>query len=292
MNILLKDLNHRYSKNKLALSSIELDLGTGVTGLLGANGAGKSTLLNIIATVFKPTEGVYQIDGIDALRNPNEVREVLGFLPQNFGYIPEFSPQEFLNYMGLLKGYSKKMLKDNIEELLSYFNLMDVRKVPMKNFSGGMRQRVGIAQALLSKPKLLILDEPMVGLDPNERSSFIQLVTKLATDSLIIISSHIIDDIENLCNNVVIMENGRIKTSRTITDLLSQTNGAVYEVLLNTEELTRLQADDHYQVVRTKFQGDKVKVRYVSTNGKFQDSEIALPQLEDAFILATQNKAS
>ncbi len=286
MKLQLENINHRYGNNRLlSLLNIDLSLGTGVTGLLGVNGAGKSTLLNIIATIFKPTSGTYLINGQDAIKKPQEVRKSLGYLPQNFGYIPEFSPLEFLNYMGTLKGASPKQLKGNIEELLTYLNLSDVRKRPMKNLSGGMRQRVGIAQALLLKPKLLILDEPMVGLDPNERNAFTQMLTQLAKESTILISSHIIDDIENLCERVVMLEQGQVKMNMSISELLAQTEGHVFEALLDKNQINQLKADAHYQIVRTKLLGDKVKVRYVSTNGQFANSQAAFAQLEDAFIL-------
>lgn len=289
MQLQLSNINHRYANSRLlSLLNINLALGTGVTGLLGVNGAGKSTLLNIIATIFLPTEGTYQINGVNALKYPQEVRKSLGYLPQNFGYIPEFTPLEFLHYIGTLKGVKPKALKNNIAELLAYLNLADASKTPMKNLSGGMRQRVGIAQALLTKPQLLILDEPMVGLDPNERNAFTQMLTHLAKESTILVSSHIIDDIENLCERVVMLEKGMLKMDMSISDLLAQTEGHVYEALLDKHQLDQLKADDHYQIVRTKLLGEKVKVRYVSTNGSFANSQATYAQLEDAFILANQ----
>jgi len=285
MKINLNAISHSYDNNKNCLTNITLQLNKGITGLLGVNGAGKSSLLNILATVIKPKRGQYTADGLDALLTPFEIRNHLGYLPQNMGYIPELSVFEFLKYMSLLKGCNPKQMKENINFHLENVNLLGAKDRKLKSLSGGMKQRVGIAQALINQPRLLILDEPVVGLDPNERNTFNQLLSKLAKDTTIILSSHIIDDIENICENVILLEAGVIKYTGSVLELIKSVNGLVYEALVSRESFDEL--NNNYLITRVKPVQDRLLVRYISNRP--ENGAVSSPCLEDAFIYKTKN---
>lgn len=207
MELVIDRLSKQY-KNKIAVDRISLKLGQGVYGLLGANGAGKTTLMRMICGIIKPTSGTIFYDGIDA--GEEQYRAVLGYLPQDFGYYPEFSGRDFLLYMAALKGISKPQAKARTTELLKMTGLQDVAKKKIKTYSGGMKQRIGIAQALLNRPKILVLDEPTAGLDPKERVRFRNLIEELGKDSIVLLSTHIVSDIEHIAKNVLMMKHGQI----------------------------------------------------------------------------------
>ena len=193
MNLVIEGINKRYSgSNSYAVRDLSLELSHGIFGLLGPNGAGKSTLMRIIATITKPTHGKIHWNGIDIIDKPDELRAVLGYLPQDFGVYPNLNADEFLQYMAAIKGVDHKAAKERIEDLLTFVNLLDARKRPLREYSGGMKQRVGIAQALLNDPRILIIDEPTVGLDPEGRARFRHLLAELAGDRIIILSTHIV----------------------------------------------------------------------------------------------------
>ena len=195
-------------KNKIAVDRISFELTQGVTGLLGANGAGKTTLMRMMCGILNPTSGEINADGIAV--NTENYRALLGYLPQDFGYYPEFSAREFLEYMAALKGLEKKEAKDKISELLELVGLSDVARKKMKTFSGGMKQRVGIAQALLNDPAILILDEPTAGLDPKERVRFRELIEELGKKSIVLLSTHIVSDIEHIADKIIMMKDGSL----------------------------------------------------------------------------------
>ncbi|MBR3574375.1 MAG: ABC transporter ATP-binding protein [Lachnospiraceae bacterium] len=195
-------------KNKIAVDRISFELTEGVTGLLGANGAGKTTLMRMMSGILTPTGGEITADGIPV--NTENYRALLGYLPQDFGYYPEFSAREFLEYMGALKGIEKKKAREKSSELLELVGLSDVARKKIKTYSGGMKQRVGIAQALLNDPAILILDEPTAGLDPKERVRFRTLIEELGKKSIVLLSTHIVSDIEHIADRIIMMKDGNL----------------------------------------------------------------------------------
>lgn len=207
MELTIENVSKQY-KDHTAVDHISLKLQNGIYGLLGSNGAGKTTLMRMICGILKPTEGTISFDGMDV--SEENYRSLLGYLPQDFGYYPEFTGQDFLLYMAALKGLTKSQAKQRTKELLQLVSLEDAAKKKVKTYSGGMKQRIGIAQALLNKPKLLILDEPTAGLDPKERVKFRSLISDLGAESIVLLSTHIVSDIESIADIVLIMKNGRL----------------------------------------------------------------------------------
>jgi ABC-2 type transport system ATP-binding protein len=210
LSLSVSDLRKDYPGKPGALDGLSFDLGPGVLGLLGPNGAGKSTLMRILATVSKPTAGTASWNGIDIVSRPNALREVLGYLPQDFGVYPNLNAVEFLSYLAAVRGLPAAAARKRIEELLVLVNLVDARKRPLSGYSGGMRQRIGIAQALLNDPGLLIVDEPTVGLDPEERLRFRALLDELSGERIVILSTHIVSDVEAMARDIAIVAAGRL----------------------------------------------------------------------------------
>lgn len=207
MELSIDRLTKQY-QNKIAVDRISLRLNTGIYGLLGANGAGKTTLMRIVCGILKPTSGTITFDGIDV--SEERYRSMLGYLPQDFGYYPEFTGEDFLLYMAALKGMRKPQARRKTVELLKLVSLHDVAKKKIKTYSGGMKQRLGIAQALLNQPKLLVLDEPTAGLDPKERVRFRDLIKDLGKDSIVLLSTHIVSDIEHIADDILMMKSGQL----------------------------------------------------------------------------------
>jgi len=210
MEISVKHLSKKYKSNKYGLKDFNLELKNGILGLIGPNGAGKSTLMRILATISRPTEGQVTLDGVDIVKYPDTVRKVLGYLPQDFGIYPNLTAVEFLEYIAAIKGFSGKGIRLRIEALLDELNLTAVRNRAIGSYSGGMKQRIGIAQVLIGDPKLLILDEPTVGLDPEERIRFRNLLADLSGERIVILSSHIVSDIESVAGEIAIVFQGRV----------------------------------------------------------------------------------
>lgn len=207
MELVIDRVSKQY-KNKIAVDRISLTLGKGIYGLLGANGAGKTTLMRMLCGILTPTSGTITYDGSDV--SEEEYRALLGYLPQDFGYYPEFSGRDFLLYMAALKGLGKESAKNRVNELLELVSLTDVAKKKIKTYSGGMKQRLGIAQALLNHPQILILDEPTAGLDPKERVRFRNLIADLGKDNIVILSTHIVSDIDRIADRILMMNNGKL----------------------------------------------------------------------------------
>jgi ABC-2 type transport system ATP-binding protein len=288
MALTINNLHKKYNANKTALSNYSLTINKGVLGLLGPNGAGKSTLMKIIATISKPSGGSLLFNGIDIIQNPNTIRKVLGYLPQDFGVYPNLNAYEFLEYIAAMKGVGGKGLRKRIELLLEGVNLTADAKRPIGTYSGGMKQRVGIAQALLNDPKVLIFDEPTVGLDPEERMRFRQLIGNLAQDCVIILSSHIVSDIETIADEVAIMQEGKLIIHGSQHEIIKEAEGKIFEVLLDVANLKEFQ--DQYKVIDTARQGDKIKVRYIAAQSVLTSSSIQVnATLEDAYLFLTNN---
>lgn len=290
MALSITNLSKQYNAEKTAVSNFSLTINKGVLGLLGPNGAGKSTLMKMIATISKPSGGSLLLDGIDIVQNPNAIRKVLGYLPQDFGVYPNLNAYEFLEYIAAMKGVGGKGLRQRIDLLLEGVNLSADAKRPIGTYSGGMKQRIGIAQALLNDPKVLIFDEPTVGLDPEERMRFRQLISDLAQDSIIILSSHIVSDIETIADEVAIMKEGQLITHAAQYDIIQQAEGRIFELLLDNSDLNTFK--QQYRVIDTARQADKIRVRYISKAGTAAPSSTQVTAtLEDAYLFLTQNNS-
>ncbi|MGY5880985.1 MAG: ABC transporter ATP-binding protein, partial [Candidatus Thorarchaeota archaeon] len=238
MQLLIENVSKRYkARDPYALHDLCLDIGPGILGLLGPNGAGKSTLMRIIATITKPTQGKIKWNGIDIINQPDEIRTVLGYLPQDFGVYPNLNADEFLHYIAAIKGIDKKAAKERIEDLLAFVNLLEVRTRPLGNYSGGMKQRLGIAQALLNDPRILIVDEPTVGLDPEGRTRFRHLLAELAGERLVILSTHIVSDVEATANDIAIINRGKLLVRSSPEELLQFVEGKIWDWIIPSANL-------------------------------------------------------
>ena len=290
MTLEIKGLTKQYNSQKTGLSDYSITIDKGILGLLGPNGAGKSTLMKIIATISKPTKGSLFLDGKDIVSNPDFIRKILGYLPQDFGVYPNLNAYEFLTYIAAMKGVGGKGLRQRIDMLLEGVNLTADAKMPIGTYSGGMKQRIGIAQALLNDPKVLIFDEPTVGLDPEERVRFRQLIAELANDCIIILSSHIVSDIETIADEVAIMQSGKLITKGDQQDIIRQAMGQIYEVVLNHNEVGDFKM--RYKVIDTSRQNDRMRVRYINKDTETVPGSTAInATLEDAYLLLTLNNA-
>ena len=285
MRLEINNLTKQYAKGKLGLNNFSFTVENGILGLLGPNGAGKSTLMKILATISKPTSGTITLDGVDIVANPNEIRKILGYLPQDFGVYPNLNAYEFLEYIAAMKGVGGPNLKPRIEQLLEGVNLIEAAKKPIGTYSGGMKQRIGIAQVLLNDPKILIFDEPTVGLDPEERVRFRNLISDLANDCIVILSSHIVSDIETIADEVAIMKSGKLITKGLQSEVIEEVKGKVYEFELETERLNSFR--EKHLVISTIRRKDKVLVRFIAD----KSNPGAVPceaSLEDAYLSFTK----
>jgi ABC-2 type transport system ATP-binding protein len=284
MKLSIQNISKRYGKDKYGLKDYSLTIENGILGLLGPNGAGKSTLMKIIATISQPTSGTVELDGHNILQEPDYIRKMLGYLPQDFGVYANLNAYEFLEYMAAMKGVGGPNLRNRIEALLEGVNLIESAKSPIGTYSGGMKQRIGIAQALLNDPKVLIFDEPTVGLDPEERMRFRNLIADLAQNCIIILSSHIVSDIETIADEVAIMQSGMLITKGTQAEVVNQVEGKIFEILLESSALTDFKTK--HLVVNTNRQKDHILVRYIS-NEPAKGSGAAVATLEDAYLFLT-----
>src|SRR5258707_1115877 len=254
-------------------------------GLLGPNGAGKSTLMRTIATLQDPDSGSIDFDGIDVLKNKNEVRKVLGYLPQEFGVYPKISASDLLNHLAVMKGItSAKERKEIIETLLQQTNLWDVRKKALSTFSGGMKQRFGIAQALLANPRLIIVDEPTAGLDPAERNRFLNLLSSIGRDVTVILSTHIVDDVRELCPRMAIIASGEVLLEGSPTEALLALDGQMWSRIVATgDELRTTEAD--LRIVRTHLVGGQQEIRVFAPSSPRAKFPAVASELEDVYFL-------
>jgi ABC-2 type transport system ATP-binding protein len=291
MKLSISHLSKQYRRNFWGLRDFDLELTPGVIGLLGPNGAGKSTLMRMLATITRPTEGTVKWNDIDIIKSPNALRQVLGYLPQDFGIYPNLTGLEFLEYMAAIKGMDAKTARARIEELLVVVNLVNAAKRPLGGYSGGMKQRVGIAQALLNDPQLLIVDEPTVGLDPEERVRFRNLLSDLAGERIIILSTHIVSDVEATATEIVIINKGRKIEHAAPEKLLKLLEGKVWEWIISSEALTTLK--QKALVSGTIRRENGIQVRVVSQSCPAPEAESVSPTLEDVYLhLVSGNGAS
>jgi ABC-2 type transport system ATP-binding protein len=285
MEISVKGLSKKYKGNKLGLNKFNLELKNGIVGLIGPNGAGKSTLMRILATISRPSEGHVSLNGIDVLKFPDTVRKVLGYLPQDFGVYPNLTAIEFLEYIAAIKGFTGKAIKIRIEALLEELNLISVRNRPIGTYSGGMKQRIGIAQVLIGDPRLLILDEPTVGLDPEERVRFRNMLTDLSGDRIVILSSHIVSDIETIANDIAIIYEGRVLEHDLPDEILKTVENQVFETILTNEQFDSFRTK--YAVSNSMRKFDGWLVRFVLNPGESLPDIQVQPSkgtLEDAYL--------
>jgi ABC-2 type transport system ATP-binding protein len=282
MRLVIEGVGKLYRGGVWGLRRFSLSLEPGVLGLVGPNGAGKSTLMRILATITKPTEGAVTWNGTDIVREPNPLREVLGYLPQDFGVYPNLNAVEFLEYLAAIKGLDGRAARKRIDQLLQVVNLAEVRKRPLGSYSGGMRQRVGIAQALLNDPQLLIVDEPTAGLDPEERVRFRNLLGDLSGDRIVILSTHIVSDVEAAATRIALIRNGQLLECATPEALLRAVEGKVWEWTVPSDGLLLVMQER--LISGTVRHSDGVEVRAVCDSVPDEQARIVPARLEDAYL--------
>ena len=286
MILSIKSVSKKYRGDVWGLRDFSLELEAGVLGLLGPNGAGKSTLMRILATVTVKSGGVVTWNGVDVADHPDHLRQVLGYLPQDFGVYPNLNALEFLEYMAAIKGLDGKSAKRRIDELLQIVNLVGSAKRPLGGYSGGMKQRVGIAQALLNDPQLLIVDEPTAGLDPEERVRFRNLLADLSGERIIILSTHIVSDVEAAATSIALINKGQRITHAAPETILQGVEGKVWTWVVSSEELAKLKHS--HLISSTARRSDGVHVRVVSEQKPDADAEAVPVILEDAYLYCIQ----
>jgi ABC-2 type transport system ATP-binding protein len=279
----IEQVGYRYRGGREALSGLTLELAPGIVGLLGPNGAGKSTLMRLVATLARPGAGRICWQGVDTAKQPDPLRTTLGYLPQEFGIYPALTAREFLGYLAAVKGLPRARTSERIDHCIAQVGLEEVADRPLAGFSGGMRQRVGIAQALLNDPRLLIVDEPTVGLDPDERLRFRSLLTELASDRLVILSTHIVSDVEASASLLVVLEAGRLRYHGRAEALMAQARGQVWDWVVPAERIPRLRSE--YRVSAAMHRVDGVQLRVIAERAPSADAVPAQPTLEDAYLL-------
>lgn len=280
MELKIKSLSKTYSNGVKALQDVNLTISTGMYGLLGPNGAGKSTLMRTIATLQEADSGSVKLDDLDVLKEKLEVRKILGYLPQEFGVYPKVSAYDMLDHIAVLKGISHDR-KPIVEELLKRVNLWEVRKKALGGFSGGMKQRFGIAQALLGDPKLIIVDEPTAGLDPGERNRFYNLLSEIGEQVIVILSTHIVDDVKELCSQMAIIDKGCVLFAGSPTDALASLNGKIWRKPVSKHDLT--QFTEQFPVISTRMVAGKPLAHVYSAHAPDAGFESSPPDLEDVF---------
>lgn len=271
-------------KKKNALQDVSFSLQRGIYGLLGENGAGKSTLMRILATVDFPAKGTISYDDIDIFDMDETYRSMIGYMPQDYSVYPGFTARDFLNYMGALKGISEAKLKVRIPEVLEFVNLSEFSDKKVNTFSGGMKRRIGIAQAIMNEPEILILDEPTAGLDPRERIRFSNIISDMGKDKIVLLSTHIVSDIEAIATQLLVMKAGEILETGNVDKLVQKVNGQVWETVVSQEMYQRLRKER--SIIHLKQMGNNVQVRFVGDKYSAAESCQVEPTLEDYYIFA------
>lgn len=284
--IVLKDLDKYYGK-KQALRRVNLTISQGMFGLLGPNGAGKTTLMKILATLLPKTGGKVTICGTD-ISQEREIRRMVGYLPQDFSMYGNMTVYEAMDYLGVLSGMKKAERRERIPMLLEKVNLTENHGTKVKAMSGGMRRRLGIAQAILHNPRVLIVDEPTAGLDPEERVRFRNLLCEIAEERIVILSTHIVGDIEATCENIAVLNQGELLFQGTVTDLLEHAEGKIFTATVSRMELPMLKKQ--YEVTSMLIQGNEAQVRFVAKEKPFASANLCEPNVEDAYMFLMQEK--
>jgi ABC-type multidrug transport system ATPase subunit len=278
----IENLTHVYGNGTRALDGVSLEVPTGMFGLLGPNGAGKSTLMRSIATLQTPTSGSIRFGDIDVIKDPEQLRRTLGYLPQDFGVYPRVSAYDMLDHMAVLKGVAgARERKDTVETLLNQVNLWPVRKKALAGFSGGMRQRFGIAQALIANPRLIIVDEPTAGLDPEERNRFLNLLAEIGENVVVILSTHIVEDVADLCPRMAVLAGGQIQLEGAPGELMGRLSGRVWKKTIDKAEL-----EDHrarHEVISTRLVAGRTVIHVLADQSPGAGFEPVTGGLEDVY---------
>ena len=290
MNTLkIKNLTKIYPNGVKALNGISLEVTNGMFGLLGANGAGKSSLMRTIATLQEPTSGSVSFNNVDIIEKPNNLRKHLGYLPQEFGVYPKISAEKLLDHLAVLKGVlNKKERKEQVTALLQQVNLYQHRKKSVFTFSGGMRQRFGIAQALLGDPQIIIVDEPTAGLDPEESNRFLNLLSEIGENVIVILSTHIVEDVKNLCPKMAIMSNGEIISQGNPKELVTSIEGKIWSKIIPKADIAIYK--NTFQVISTKLVAGETQIRVLSDDKPESGFEMITPNLEDFYFATLFNQ--
>ncbi|HUB77591.1 MAG TPA: ABC transporter ATP-binding protein [Bryobacteraceae bacterium] len=285
MALTITNLSKTYPNGVRALKNVSLTIGNNMFGLLGPNGAGKSSLMRTVATLQDPDSGAITLDGIDVLKQKDEVRKLLGYLPQEFGVYPKLSAIDMLNHLAVLKGVrARGERREMVDALLQQTNLWDVRKKALSTYSGGMKQRFGIAQALLANPRLIIVDEPTAGLDPAERNRFLNLLAAIGRDVTVILSTHIVDDVHELCSRMAIIANGEVLLEGVPSETLKELEGKIWSrVVATDDELRAIEAQHH--VISTHLSAGQHEIRVFSNTAPGDGFAPLASNLEDVYFL-------
>jgi len=290
MLLSISGLSKTYPNGVKALDRVSLEIGTGMFGLLGPNGAGKSTLMRTIATLQEADEGTIRLGDLDVLREKERVRELLGYLPQEFGLYPRLTTLEMLDHLAVMKGISARgERRDLVEAMLRQTNLWDVRKQRLGTFSGGMKQRFGIAQALLGDPKLLIVDEPTAGLDPTERNRFLNLLGSIGQQVVVILSTHIVEDVRELCTRMAIIDRGRVLTEASPQEAIDGLEGRVWKRAVDGADVEAYRA--RHRVISTHLVAGRTEIRVRADTPPGDGFAAAEPDLRDVYFLALHREA-
>ena len=288
MKLSIKNLSKTYPNGVRALKNIDLEISNGMFGLLGPNGAGKSTLMRTIATLQDADEGSVTLDGIDVLNEKDRVREMLGYLPQEFNLDPKVTAEDFLDHIAILKGLTDNMnRKATVDALLVQTNLWDHKKKKLGTYSGGMKQRFGIAQALLGAPKLLIVDEPTAGLDPEERNRFHNLLSEIGENHIVILSTHIVDDVSYLCSDMAVIHQGELLLKASPVEALEMISGNIFEKEIDKNDIAIYK--EKYNMLSSRFFSGKTFIRIFSGTGAEEGFIKTAPTLEDVYFHYTKN---
>lgn len=291
MNTLqIKNLTKTYPNGVKALNGINLEITNGMFGLLGANGAGKSSLMRTIASLQEPTSGTISFNNSDVVQKPDEIRKTLGYLPQEFGVYPKISAEKLLNHLAVLKGIlNKKQRKEQVTALLQQVNLHQHRKKSVATFSGGMRQRFGIAQALLANPQIIIVDEPTAGLDPEESNRFLNLLSEIGENVIVILSTHIVEDVRNLCPKMAILSEGEIISQGNPRNLVASIEGKIWSKIIPKADITIYKKA--FNVISTKLVSGETQISVLSENKPETGFDAILPNLEDFYFATLFNQS-
>lgn len=289
MELSINNITRRY-KNKIAVDNVSATLTPGVYGLLGANGAGKTTLLRLVCDILKPSAGEITYGGVNVTELGEDYRDLLGYLPQQFGYYPEFSAYDYMMYIAALKGLQHSAARKKTLALLEAIGLLNEKRDKIKTFSGGMRQRLGIAQAMLNDPKILVLDEPTAGLDPKERVNFRNLISSFAKNRIVMLSTHIVSDVEYIADEIMIMKSGQLLSRGNVHRILKTVEQFVWEVNVSTEAAKRINGE--FIISQLKHTDDHVTLRIVAENKPHEKAVHVYPNLEDLYLYYFQEVKS